>query len=308
MTRTQEVYLEASRRAEEVISVLAYYTVEAWHALAQAARGQGVGESQVGAVDPGPATIMIGGLMTMVTILGMFMARRSLGSTPEPVNTRASKQKADEAVDVYLDGSSGSSNGATQPDARASGPSSDSNGASSGATDRSSGEDPWTTNTTAPSTSEDAASAQPRPEEAGGGPAGEKLVQVEHAHAEARTPATADRSDASANHAFARGCRAGQRVDVEDTEDVLRCLTEANLGTPSIVQSTPNLILVRLDDCRGCRRRTARERDGDGTEGCPFEAGFLEGAIGKVLEDGAVVRETACSRWGDEACDFEVWY
>lgn len=318
MTTTQEFYVEASRRADEIITTLAYFTVEAGRALANAARGQGVGEDQVAAVDPGPATIMIGGLTTMVTILSLFMARRSLGSEPEPVNTRASKRKADEAVDVYLDGSSSSDEAASASDSAASNGGSES-GSSNGGTESvsssggpppSSGEGPWTTTTTGAAGQDDAASPGRTNDPSRAPQAGaEELVEVEQTQAQAAVHAESGPvADADGNHEFARGCRAGKGVEAEDPDEVLGCLEAAELGTPSIVQSTPNLIVVRLEGCRGCRSPTHHEEDHGRQQGCPFEAGFLEGAMGQVLPDGAVVRETACRRGGDEACDFEVWY
>lgn len=290
-----------------MITVLAYYTGKAWHALSQTARGEAVGGNQGVSVDPGPAVIlMIGGLTTFIAVLSLFMAKRSLGSEPDPVNTRESKRKATDAVDVYVNGSQSPSDADQGSDAPASSPT-----LGPSAEEGPEPDEDWTT-TTAPTLPE-AGTAQvqdaPQNPREGTEPVGSLVVQVNDPDAKP-PPGQKEATPivATPNHAFARGRLAGERVDATDDGRVLRCLVEAGLGTPAIVRSTPNLFVIRLEDCQGCRPRMHHDSDHEADEGCPFEAGFLEGVMSQVTSDETVVRETACRRWGDEACDFEVWY
>ncbi|MGQ0535308.1 MAG: 4-vinyl reductase [Methanobacteriota archaeon] len=102
---------------------------------------------------------------------------------------------------------------------------------------------------------------------------------------------------------FERGRVVGARVGAADVDELLDRVAETGMADPRILRNLPNLTLVRLYRCGGCRSET-----GPGPEtGCPFEVGFLEAAFERLLGRRVVAREVACHRSPGSACDVEVW-
>lgn len=335
MSTKKQVVVEILRQAREAFIVLGqnglFYAREAYVRLSQVVSKEGFGGGGGAGADPGPAIVlMIGGLVTLATILALAMARRSLGSTPEAVNTRQSKQKAREAVDIYVDGSPDEDRPTRTSEAGSVGTASAGN--PSGGTDAGAGKAagdgplaPEWVSTTSLSSSADGGDRDPSP--AGGDPdppdsqdgsepstsGGGAQVGAAAAAQAARPTGEGEGAVAAAGaegspNSFERGRAAGARVDADDSGEVLRCLVEARLGSPMIVRSTGNLSVIRLEECLGCSSDEPGDRESEAQPGCPFEAGFIEGAMSQVSQDGVVVRETACRRWGDEACEFEIWF
>lgn len=299
---TISVLSEASQRLDEGLVWLVYRARQAWDALARSASGEGLSGSGGAIAAPGPPVVlMTGGLTTLAVVMTLFMARRSLSSTPDPVNTRGSRKKARESVDIYVDGEEADRTSdletaiVSEPDGGAE----ETDRGQAPAGDATSSN--WTvvqTRTRDPA----AGSHQAASSESG------SLQTVTQEEVEDDPPDGRTDPGPRPLGAFQRGRSAGQRVRATDASEVLDALQAANLGQPVIQQSTPNLFEIKLDGCRGCRQgKPADTRNGE-QDACPFEAGFLEGAMSRVQPGGVVVRETACRRRGAEACVFEVWY
>lgn len=290
-----------SQRLDQALVWLVQTTQRTWDTLARSASGEGFGGSNAVASDPGPAVVlMAGGLTTLGAMMTFFMARRTLSSTPDPVNTRQSKKKAEESVDVYVSGAE------PEQDREAEGADGEPS-AFDGS--MSSGSDPPDGTrrvvTASPTTGHDRGSTLADDVDGDGLETAEVEV-LDRSSTEDGSHAS--RASGSRAQIFDRGLGAGQRVDADDPAMVLDRIRETDLGDPTVVHDTPNLYEIRLDDCRGCRSGPDRTESTAVEAGCPFEAGFLEGAMSRFTPGGVVVRETACRRWGDEACVFEIWY
>lgn len=301
---------QLSRHVETGLVWLSQWGQRAWNALAETAAGEGFSSSGTAAPETGPAVIlMAGGLTTLVGVMAFFMARRSLSSVPEPVNTRKSKQKARESVDIYVDGgetrgTNGGSDNGSPPAAASDPPDADTSEAVQGLqiTYTVADEDvhaAWSAPRSATEEEDPPAETLEVAEVEALDP--EDLQQLDEA------PPAADPSS-EAHRAFKRGRSAGARAPATCPTEVLDCIEEAGLGQASLLRSTPNLYELRIDRCRGCRSSRPDGGSTDARAGCPLEAGFLEGSMSRFLPGGVVVRETECRRWGDEACAFEVWY
>lgn len=312
MSTRREIVAEFIRRASEhayaTAQVLMMWARDAWMFLGRNVEGQGFGGPDPGNQEPA-LILMVGGLTTLTVLIAWSMASRSLGSQPDPVNTRESRKKAQEAVDIHVEEPRSPPDPASSPregppatdDQSASDPHGEWGVTTSFAAQRGSGDG------AAGSRASAAEAGAPRPTGPGPGP-GQETLQAAKVKPVAEGEGGAAVEPASPSGMFQRGRLAGERVDVDDGADVFQQIEESGLGTPKIARDTPSLTVVRLQDCAGCRAGGDDVHDPAARAGCSFEAGFLEGSMSQVVEDGAVVREAACSQWGDHACEFEVWY
>ncbi len=109
------------------------------------------------------------------------------------------------------------------------------------------------------------------------------------------------RVPAHAEEAFRRGRAAGSRIRVEDIDELVRALREAELGELRVLRALPHVMLVRVYNCRDCENGEVPPR------GCDFEAGVLEGVFSGGAESPVTVHEVACRNQGSSACEFELW-
>lgn len=302
MTTTARTLELLSREFQQGVLWLSRRSREAWDALANSASGQSSGSSGALSTEAGPAVVlMAGGLTTLAALMTFFLARSSVSSKPDPVNTRGSRQKARESVDVYVDGGQTKRSDEQNPEVAAAGAGEQANPAEQKRSTAPEGMIEITSNGTEWRTTSPA-SAGPSDEDDEIETLGpEDIEPIE----EDDLPWIGGGSDVQ--RSFQRGQTAGAKAPVSSTSDVFDCIVASNLGQPSLVRSTPNLYEIRLSDCRGCRSSEGGQAP-DAQAGCPFEAGFLEGAMSRFIPGGVVVRETECRSWGDEACAFEVWY
>ncbi|MEA3199069.1 MAG: hypothetical protein QOE90_497 [Thermoplasmata archaeon] len=104
---------------------------------------------------------------------------------------------------------------------------------------------------------------------------------------------------------FERGRGAGARVNATSLDAVLDRMVETEMGDPRITRVLPGFLKLNLYACRGCGREGPSSQ---GVEGCAFECGYLEGALGRVAGKTAIVHEVRCRNAGAPACEFEAWY
>lgn len=305
MTTTAATMAEMARRFDRIVLWLAQKTQQAWDALARSASGEGIGGSGAIASDTGPAVVlMAGGLTTLAAMMALFMARRSLGSEPDPVKTRESRKKARESVDVYVEGdrngaSSSSSSAPAEPGFSTPNDPQDASGR-----DEAEGKD--ATQVAAVSVASND-KGPPRRRQAPDGRNGMETLETAEVEA-VQAEADARQTVLAHERAFQRGQSVGERIQASDAREVLEHIQSSDLGDPKLIRSSPNLYEIQLDDCRGCRSHPSGNGEPNPQAGCPFEAGILEGSMSRFTPGGVVVRESACRRWGDEACVFEVWY
>ena len=107
---------------------------------------------------------------------------------------------------------------------------------------------------------------------------------------------------------FERGRVAGARIGAPSIDDLLDYMVEAEVGQPRIVRSIPNLMRLRLHECRGCGDAVRQDASAAGVQGCAFECGFLESSLSGLLRSEVIVHEVTCRGRGATTCDFEVWY
>lgn len=296
--------------------VLGMWMSDPWLLLAGDVQGEGLADGAP--ADLGPAVVlMVGGLIMLVAMIAWSLIRQSLNHRPDPVKTRQSWQEAREAVDIHVDGSpdGGEPLPSLDPDPS---PEDDRPAAADASYANGSRGDWGITSTfranggTNGDDGEAFRSREPTPDAGGSRPAGAAAGAVQEtvqaAKAAPAREAQAGAAVPSPSGTFERGRVAGERIEADDVEGVLRRLAESGLGEPRIARTARSLAVVRVDDCRGCRACEAGGGDPSARAGCSFEAGFLEGALSQVIEGGAVVREASCRKWGDASCEFEVWY
>ncbi|HEV8359214.1 MAG TPA: 4-vinyl reductase [Candidatus Thermoplasmatota archaeon] len=112
----------------------------------------------------------------------------------------------------------------------------------------------------------------------------------------AATAATVDRG--SPDDVFRRGRGVGQSFAGDTLDATLDRVAASGAGAPRLLRLLQGRAVVRLHACQGCA--------GPGQEGCPFEAGLLEGAFAGLWGKGTVVREVACGGPASQVCEFEV--
>lgn len=319
MSFTHEAYVQLSQKLDALAWRLTEALTAAWRTLETSARGEGLGGTAAPA-EPAPAVIlMAGGLTTLAAVLSLLSMRTKMGSNQGPSGTAGSGRAARSSVDVYLDGSESldttqaesSSSDKSQSPMSQRDEASPGDASEAGHTNRTGGgrliptsTDPGESLNGSPRTTERA--EDPQTPEAFVETV-EPVPMMEPLEDE-RSTSQGTPFEGSAQQAFERGRSAGERLQASDHEAVLAKVDGIGLGTPEIAYRTPNLYKVRLDGCSGCRSNLEASEAAHGKAGCPFEAGFLEGAMSGFTPGGVVVREVACTHWGDKGCVFEIWY
>jgi predicted hydrocarbon binding protein len=89
--------------------------------------------------------------------------------------------------------------------------------------------------------------------------------------------------------------------------DVLKRILDEGWGEPRMLHIGHGQARVRIHACSECGSADAAGGDVGGVIGCGAQAGYLQGAFGRLWEREDVrVTETACRRAGHPVCDFEV--
>ncbi|MFA5942922.1 MAG: 4-vinyl reductase [Candidatus Thermoplasmatota archaeon] len=101
---------------------------------------------------------------------------------------------------------------------------------------------------------------------------------------------------------WARG-RRRSKAGTPARDRALSCIVEFGIGEPRLLRALDQSTRLRL---YGCPCTEAMDRGGHSRPGCPLEEARVYLAFTSVYHRAVVVRETACLRRGDAACEFEV--
>jgi predicted hydrocarbon binding protein len=96
-----------------------------------------------------------------------------------------------------------------------------------------------------------------------------------------------------------------QQTKASDLKEALSVITEyckhRELGNLVIDGASRGILLIRIYDCTTC---VAAKNDGQ--THCWIDAGFIAGALKKMLQTDYVVIETKCRGTGSEYCEFMI--
>ncbi|WP_207627746.1 MULTISPECIES: V4R domain-containing protein [Bacillaceae] len=103
------------------------------------------------------------------------------------------------------------------------------------------------------------------------------------------------------NTTIAVGRKIGQSLPVHKIEEVLSHFEELKIGIPTVLESTDNDVLVKIDDCF-CKGLPQHP----GNKVCDLEGAILEGAISSFYDGRVTVQEEKCNVNGDSCCEYRI--
>lgn len=101
-----------------------------------------------------------------------------------------------------------------------------------------------------------------------------------------------------------RGHDASQKVEVRALDDIMDGIINNGWGNARVLRLQDHRAVVRYYQCADCGPGTGAENPTG--HGCSFQAGYLRGAFGKLVEGDVRATETMCRAHGQPVCEFEV--
>jgi uncharacterized protein len=99
------------------------------------------------------------------------------------------------------------------------------------------------------------------------------------------------------------GRKIGESLPVSSVEELFELLQELKIGIPKIVYQDERVTRIAIADCF-CEGLPEME----GKMVCDLEGAIIEGALNKISDRKAAVREIRCNVNGDSHCEYEVRY
>ena len=106
-------------------------------------------------------------------------------------------------------------------------------------------------------------------------------------------------------HALSQRLKSGRVTRRPVVDQALDQVLHQRVGEPRLLRHRAHYSLVRVYACRSCEG-TSKGNFRHKVEGCPYERAAIETAFQGTYGNQSLARETACRRWGDAACEYEV--